>query len=66
MLATSVTKVARARYPAIDFHAHLCWSAKSQNGVGLVPERTYLAPPAELLAVMERRNIRTLCNLTGG
>ena len=66
MLATSVTKVERARYPAIDFHAHLCWSAKSQNGVGLVPERTYLAPPAELLAVMERRNIRTLCNLTGG
>ena len=66
MLATSVTKVERARYPAIDFHAHLCWSAKSQKGVGLVPERTYLAPPAELLAVMERRNIRTLCNLTGG
>ena len=66
MLAAAVTKVERARYPAIDFHAHLCWSAKSQNGVSLVAERTYLAPPAELLAVMERRNIRTLCNLTGG
>lgn len=66
MLAVPKTRVERARYPAIDFHAHLCWSAKSTNGVGLVPERTYLAPPAELLPVMERCNVRTLVNLTGG
>lgn len=66
MLSVPETKVERARYPAIDFHAHLCWAAKSQNGVGLVPERTYLMPPAELLEVMDRRNVRALVNLTGG
>jgi len=65
-LSVPVTKVERARYPAIDFHAHLCWSAKSHKGVGLVPERTYLMPPAELLQVMDRRNVQALVNLTGG
>ncbi len=32
----------------------------------LVPERRYLGTPQELLAVMDRKTIRAMVNLTGG
>jgi predicted TIM-barrel fold metal-dependent hydrolase len=66
MLKVSETKIERARFPVIDIHTHLCWSAKSENGVPLAEERQYLMPPEELLEVMERRNIKALVNVTGG
>lgn len=52
MLHGAETKVERARFPVIDIHTHLTW------------DRT--VKPSDLLAVMDRRNIRTLVNLTGG
>lgn len=58
MLSVPETKVERAKFPVVDVHAHLSWSKDEKN--------TYLAPPEELLAVMDRRNIRTMVNLTGG
>ncbi len=66
MLVVPESKVEKARFPVIDIHTHLCWSKKSENGVPLVPEREYLMPPEELLQVMDRRNIKTLVNVTGG
>lgn len=66
MLTVKETRVERARFPVIDFHAHLCWSRKSSKGVALAEEREYLAPPAELLTVMERKNVHALVSLTGG
>jgi predicted TIM-barrel fold metal-dependent hydrolase len=51
-LSVTQTNVERARFPVIDFHAHLSGGKAS--------------PPEELLRVMDRRNIRTLVNLTGG
>ena len=66
MLHTAETRVERSRFPVIDIHTHLSWSAKGRNGVFLSEQMEYLAPPAELLAVMDRRNIKTLVNLTGG
>jgi predicted TIM-barrel fold metal-dependent hydrolase len=66
MLHVKETHVERARYPVVDVHTHLSWSAKVQNGVSLAGERKFLAPPSYLLAVMDRRNIRALTNLTGG
>jgi hypothetical protein len=50
----------------IDIHTHISFSAKSKNGVELAPERQYLGTPDELLAVMARKNIRSMVNLTGG
>src|SRR5262249_16830137 len=50
----------------IDFHTHISVSAKSQNGVALSFERHYLGSPQELLAVMDRKNIKMMVNLTGG
>ena len=66
MLHVSQTRVDRARFPVIDFHTHLSWIKGDDHGVSVGEEMTYLAPPAELLSVMDRRNLRTLVNLTGG
>lgn len=66
MLHVRETHVPRSRFPVIDFHTHISVSKKSENGVALVPEREYLGTPQECLAVMDRKNIRAMVNLTGG
>jgi predicted TIM-barrel fold metal-dependent hydrolase len=66
MLHAQETYIERAAFPVIDVHTHITVSAKSQNGVELAAERTYLGQPDELLLVMERKNIRAMVNLTGG
>jgi predicted TIM-barrel fold metal-dependent hydrolase len=66
MLEVRETHVERARFPVIDIHTHISVSAKSKNGVELVPERQFLGTPEELLVVMDRKNIRSMVNLTGG
>ena len=66
MLHVKETNVERAKYPVIDIHTHLSFAAKGSHGVPMVGERNYLAPPEELLPVMDRRNIRALVNVTGG
>jgi predicted TIM-barrel fold metal-dependent hydrolase len=66
MLRVLEKKVGKPAFPVIDFHAHLSWAARSQGGVALTGERNFISSPADLLPVMERRNIRTLVNLTGG
>lgn len=66
MLQVHESHVDRARFPAIDFHTHIARSAKSDRGVELVSDRKYLGGPEELLAVMDRKNLRAMVNLTGG
>ena len=66
MLQVRETHVDRARFPVIDIHTHISFSAKSKDGVELSPDRQYLGTPQELLAVMDRKNIRSMVNLTGG
>jgi predicted TIM-barrel fold metal-dependent hydrolase len=66
MLHVPETRVPRARFPVIDIHTHLSFSAKSQNGVPMSEERKHLAPTSELLEVMDRKNITLLVNVTGG
>jgi predicted TIM-barrel fold metal-dependent hydrolase len=66
MLQVHETRVERAKFPVIDFHTHISVSAKSEKGVSLSPDRQYLGTPQELLAVMDRKNIHTMVNLTGG
>jgi predicted TIM-barrel fold metal-dependent hydrolase len=66
MLQVRETHIEKARFPAIDIHTHISVSAKEKNGVALVPERQYLGSPQQLLAVMDRKNIRSMVNLTGG
>lgn len=66
MLQVKETHVARARFPVIDIHTHISVSAHSKNGVDITPERQYLGSSEELLSVMDRKNIRSMVNLTGG
>jgi predicted TIM-barrel fold metal-dependent hydrolase len=66
MLHVPETRVPRARFPVIDFHTHLGFSAASTGGVAQGEERRFLAPPAELLAVMDKVNLGAMVNLTGG
>jgi predicted TIM-barrel fold metal-dependent hydrolase len=66
MLKVPSTRVPRARLPVIDFHTHLGFRAGRMGGVPHGEEVKFLAPAAELLDVMDRVNLRTMVNLTGG
>jgi predicted TIM-barrel fold metal-dependent hydrolase len=66
MLQVPATRVPRAKFPVIDIHTHISFSAKGVAGVPHAAERRYLAPPEELLQVMDKVNLRTMVNLTGG
>jgi predicted TIM-barrel fold metal-dependent hydrolase len=66
MLHVPEHKVARARFPVIDVHSHLGWAAEGSGGVFRGDEMNFLATPQELLAVMDRKNLKTMVNLTGG
>ena len=66
MLHAEETRVERAAFPVVDVHTHITVSARSEHGVELAAERTYLGKPDELLSVMDRKNIRAMVNLTGG
>jgi len=66
MLHARETRVERALYPVIDIHTHITGSSKSINGVALAAERIFYATPDELISVMDRKNIRSMVNLTGG
>ena len=65
MLQVASTRVPRAKFPVIDFHTHLGFRA-SRLGVGQSEEMNFPMPPAELLQVMDKVNLRTMVNLTGG
>ena len=56
MLRVAEHKIARAKFPVIDVHTHLSRSDGTR----------FLATPQELLEVMDRKNVRTMVNLTGG
>ncbi|HVF27140.1 MAG TPA: hypothetical protein VM943_02795, partial [Pyrinomonadaceae bacterium] len=60
MLHVPETKLARARFPVIDFHTHLSWTPRT----GDKPQ--FNATREQVLAIMNRRNVRTMVNLTGG
>ncbi len=66
MLQVSATHVPRAAFPVIDFHTHVGFSAASKGGVAQGEDVRFLASPEELLQVMDRVNLRTMVNLTGG
>jgi len=66
MLHGTETQVPRSRYPVVDVHTHLSFRANLHNGVGIGDAMQFLATPSDLLPVMERKNIHTMVNLTGG
>ena len=59
-LHVAETSIKRARFPLLDIHSHLGWGDPKGEKANLI------LPPAELLKVMDAKNIRTMVNLTGG
>jgi predicted TIM-barrel fold metal-dependent hydrolase len=62
MLHAAETHVPRSRFPLIDFHTHLTWSGELSGK----DEVKLIEKPEALLPVMDRKNIHTMVNLTGG
>jgi predicted TIM-barrel fold metal-dependent hydrolase len=56
MLHADETRIARARFPVVDFHTHVSRRRAQRPAV----------PPAELLKTMDAVNVWTMVNLTGG
>src|SRR4029453_4605557 len=65
-LQVPVTRVERPRFPVIDIHTHLSWSGRAGAGAADPEAVTILAPPSDVLSVMDRRGVRLMVNLTGG
>ncbi len=65
MLKVPAHEVKRPRFPVIDFHTHLSFAARTTPGAPAEQTR-FLAEPPVLLAVMDRKGIATMVNLTGG
>jgi hypothetical protein len=57
MLHVEETRVARSRFPVIDFHTHVSPRPNSKRKN---------VPPAEIVSTMDAVNLRTMVNLTGG
>ena len=66
MLKVAETQVPRARFPVIDIHTHLGFRAKGIAGVPHGEDQKFRAPASEVLPVMDRVNLKTMVNLTGG
>jgi len=60
MLHAAETRVPRARFPVIDFHTHITFPDPAAE------RARWPMKPEEILAVMDRKNIRVMVNLTGG
>jgi predicted TIM-barrel fold metal-dependent hydrolase len=63
MLHVPVTLVERAAFPVIDMHTHLAVRNPAQPDAR---QSRRAVPTADLLTVMDARNVRTMVNLTGG
>jgi len=59
-------RVDRPRAPVIDFHTHLTWAGRTADGRTDAEAVTTIAPAAEVLAVMDRKSVTRMINLTGG
>ena len=70
MLHVPETRVAKPRFPVIDVHTHLTFSksefSKKEDDVAPVEQVSLLIAAKDALAVMERKGIRAMVNLTGG
>jgi len=61
MLHVPETHVPRSRFPLADFHTHITFTSRTD------PARIqFNMDPANCLAVMDRKNIRTMVDVTGG
>jgi predicted TIM-barrel fold metal-dependent hydrolase len=66
MLHVAETDVPNARFPVVDVHCHVGWTARESSGVPLGEATRIDADVPSVVAMMDRRNVKTMVNLTGG
>jgi predicted TIM-barrel fold metal-dependent hydrolase len=66
MLVVPETRVTRAKFPVVDVHTHPTFRTERQGGVPTGEDVSWRTGPGDLLPIMDRLNVRTLVNLTGG
>jgi predicted TIM-barrel fold metal-dependent hydrolase len=66
MLHVPETDVSHARFPVVDVHCHVARTAREAGGVPLGELTRIDADVASVVAMMDRRNVKTMVNLTGG
>jgi len=66
MLHVKETRVATPRFPVIDVHVHFSFTAGSRKGVATGEDTSLTTTAKDALAVMDRKGVRAVMNLTGG
>jgi predicted TIM-barrel fold metal-dependent hydrolase len=66
MLHVRESRVEKPRFPVIDVHTHLTFAGPSRHGVAVGEEVTFNTTAEAALAIMDRKGIRAMVNLTGG
>jgi predicted TIM-barrel fold metal-dependent hydrolase len=66
MLHVEETRVPTPRFPVVDVHVHFSFTAGGRKGVAIGEETSFTTTAKDALAVMDRKGIRAVMNLTGG
>jgi predicted TIM-barrel fold metal-dependent hydrolase len=66
MLHVPETKVLTPRFPVIDIHSHLGFTARPRGGGAAGEAMSLLITARDAVALMDRKGIRAMVNLTGG
>ena len=66
MLHVAETRVATPRFPAIDVHTHFSFAKGGRRGAASDDSVSFTTTAEDALAVMDRKGVRAVVNLTGG
>jgi predicted TIM-barrel fold metal-dependent hydrolase len=66
MLHVEETRVATPRFPAIDVHTHFSFAKGGRRGAASDDSIAFTTTAEDALAVMDRKGVRAVVNLTGG
>ena len=66
MLHVAETRVATPRFPAIDVHTHFSFAKGGRQGAASDDSVAFTTTAEDALAVMDRKGVRAVVNLTGG
>jgi predicted TIM-barrel fold metal-dependent hydrolase len=66
MLHVPETRVPTPRFPVIDVHTHFSFAKGGRRGAASDDSVAFTTTPKDALAVMDRKGVRAVVNLTGG
>ena len=66
MLHAKETRVATPRFPVIDVHTHFTFAKGGRKGAASEDAVAFTTTAKDALAVMDRKGVKAVVNLTGG